>query len=126
MTRTLARLELLALVGVGGFAGSNLRYLVALQLPGLAGTLLVNTAGSAALAVLLYAGLDADAFGHRTRLVLGTGFLSSFTTYSTFAVESAGVALPTAVAYVLATYAAGFGAVLAGRTVAARLAGGGG
>jgi CrcB protein len=124
VTRTPLSLELLALVGIGGFAGSNLRYLVALQLPGLAGTLLVNTLGSAALALLLYAGRDTDAVGRRTRLVLGTGVLPSFTTYSTFAVETARVALPTAVGYVLATHALGFGAVVVGQTAVTRLAGG--
>jgi CrcB protein len=54
-----------------------------------------------------------------TKLAASTGFLSSFTTYSTFAVETA-LTPEWAVANVVGSYAMGFGGVLLARyTVAA-------
>lgn len=120
-THALARLEPLALIAVGGFVGAVLRHAVALALPTTPlpwGTLVANVAGSFALGVLLYEAHLADALSPETRLVLGTGFLSSFTTYSTFAVETAGLAPPFLVANVAANYALGFLAVIGGRSVA--------
>ncbi|QLH75848.1 CrcB family protein [Halosimplex rubrum] len=128
----LTRLEPLVLVAVGGFAGAALRYVVALALPGAFpwATLAVNGLGSFALGVVLYERHFADALSAETRLVVATGFLSSFTTYSTFAVETtrlagssgpvlAGSAGPTlAVANVAANYALGIAGVLCGRRVA--------
>lgn len=113
------RLRPLALVAVGGFAGAVLRHAVSVALPGGFpwGTLAVNAAGSFALGVLLYEARLTGRLGPRTRLLLGTGFLSSFTTYSTFAVETVTLSPPLAVANVGANYALGFAAVLAGRAV---------
>jgi fluoride exporter len=51
------------------------------------GTLVVNVTGSAAAGVL--AGLAArHSLDEALRVVVGTGFLAAFTTYSTFAVET--------------------------------------
>lgn len=120
----LRTLEATALVAIGGFAGSNLRYLVGLLVPGMGGTLIVNALGSALLGVLLYAGLYAGTLSGETRAILATGFLASFTTYSTFALEAATADPVWLVAYVLASYALGFAGVLAGRGLARRLVGG--
>jgi CrcB protein len=118
-------LERLALVAVGGFAGSNLRYLVGLLAPGPPGTLLVNVLGSALLGVLLYAGRYAGTLSPETRTVLAAGFLASFTTYSTFALETARAAGPVwMAANVVASYALGVAGVLGGRSLARRLVGG--
>jgi len=117
----LVRLEVLALVAIGGFAGSNLRYLASLFVPGIGGTLLVNVLGSFALGFLLYEAIHSDILSGRSRLLLGSGFLSSFTTYSTFVVETVQSAPLVAVGYVAASYALGFGAVLAGRSAALRV-----
>lgn len=118
-------LERLVLVAVGGFVGSNLRYLVGLLAPGIPGTLLVNALGSALLGVLLYAGRYAGTLSPETRTVLATGLLASFTTYSTFALETVQAAGPAwMAANVVASYALGFAGVLAGRALARRLAGG--
>jgi len=128
----LTRLEPLVLVAVGGFAGAASRYAVALALPDALpwGTLVANGLGSFALGVVLYERHFADALSAETRLVVGTGFLSSFTTYSTFAVETAqlagsadpvpaGVGGPTLAAVnVAANYAVGIGGVLCGRWLA--------
>ncbi|MFB6201936.1 MAG: CrcB family protein [Halorhabdus sp.] len=59
-----------------------------------------------------------DAVSAETRLLVGTGFLSSFTTYSTFAVETAGLAPELAVANAAANYVLGLAAVVVGRRVA--------
>ncbi|MBV0903818.1 fluoride efflux transporter FluC [Haloarcula salina] len=119
----LVTVETVVLVGIGGFAGSNLRYFVGLVLPGLQGTLLVNALGSFALGVLLYEALQVGVLASETKLAASTGFISSFTTYSTFAVET--VTSPEwALANVVGSYALGFAGVLAGRTVVHRLMGG--
>jgi len=119
------RLRPFALVAIGGFAGAVLRYAVSIALPGHFpwGTLAVNVAGSLALGVLLYEARLVGRIGPRTRLVAGTGFISSFTTYSTFAVETAALSPALAVVNVGANYALGFGAVLAGRAVVTGVSG---
>jgi CrcB protein len=117
----LVRLEVLALVGIGGFAGSNLRYFVGRVEPGPGGTLLVNVLGSLALGFLMYEAIHAGLLSGRTHVVVGSGFLSSFTTYSTFVVETVQSAPLLAVGYVAASYGLGFAGVLAGRALAIRL-----
>ena len=119
------KLEGLALIAIGGFAGSNLRFFVGAFLPGLSGTLLVNVAGSFVLGFLLYEALYSEVLARQTRAVVGTGFLSSFTTYSTFALESVQSTPLLLVGNVLATYALGFAGVLAGRALASRIDRGG-
>lgn len=114
------RVEPLVLVAFGGFAGATCRYLVDLAAPvGFPwGTLAVNVVGSFLLGVLLYESRLVGALSAETRLVVGTGFLSSFTTYSTFAVETATLDPTLAVLNVAANYALGLLAVLAGRLLA--------
>lgn len=82
------------LVALGGAVGSVCRYLVgvgALRLMGPAfpwGTLAVNVAGSFAIGIL--AELVVSRFGASTelRLLLITGFLGGFTTFSAFALDA--------------------------------------
>jgi CrcB protein len=114
------------LVGVGGVVGATLRYAVGLVVPGLAGTLAVNAAGSLALGALVAESRHAGHFADRTHLLAGTGLLSSFTTYSTFVVESAGAAPALLVGNVVATYVLGFAGALAGGRAVRRLVGAGG
>ncbi|UPW02272.1 fluoride efflux transporter CrcB [Halorussus gelatinilyticus] len=122
--RSLERLKPLLLVAVGGFAGAIARHAVAVALPGGFpwGTLAVNVLGSFALGVLLFEATVTGRLGPETRLVLGTGFLSSFTTYSTFALQTAALSPRWAVANVAANYALGFLAVVAGRIAVRSLA----
>jgi CrcB protein len=127
MTRQLSIprwLETFALVGVGGFVGANLRYGVSLFVSDLAATLAVNAAGSLALGFLVYVAAGTDPLNERARTVLTTGFLSSLTTYSTFAVQTAGVSPPLLVANVAANYLLGFAGVVLGRALALRYGGG--
>jgi len=127
MARTTAShlltLETLFLVAVGGFAGANLRYALSVVIPGLGGTFAANVIGCLALGFLVYEAELVGLLAEETGLVAATGFLSSFTTYSTFAIEA--VQSPTLVGagYVVASYACGFAAVLAGRRVARALEG---
>ena len=118
--------RLVALVAVGGAVGSVLRYATALVLPGSDGgwpwaTLIVNVAGAFALGWLLEAlarrGRETPRL-RRLRLLLGTGLLGGFTTYSSLALETerllAGGHAGVAVAYAGVTLAAGTVAAVAG------------
>jgi len=106
----------ITLVAVGGFAGAVLRHGVALVVGDVAGTLAVNVVGAFALGLLV-----ARAVSPGARLLLGTGLLSSFTTYSTFAADAVALAPAWSVAYVAATYAFGLGAGAAGLAAGRRL-----
>lgn len=80
----------LLLVGGGGAAGCILRYLLGGWLGERAGmpygTLVVNLLGSFALGLLF--SLPGRFGDPQVRLLLGTGFLGGFTTYSTFNLET--------------------------------------
>jgi len=111
----LTQAEPILLVAIGGFAGANLRYAVDLLAGGLSGTFLVNVAGSFALGVLVYDSLSEPRIADNSRLVFGTGFLSSFTTYSTFVLDIILAEPAVALGYVAASYLVGFVAVIAAR-----------
>lgn len=117
-------LETGLLIAVGGAAGANLRYAIGTVWTGLQGTLVANVTGSFLLGVLLYEALYTDVLAEKTRVVFGTGFLSSYTTYSTFAVETTTVPLWLGVLNVVGSYALGIAAVLAGRRLVLAVTGG--
>ena len=102
-------------VAVGGFLGAILRWAAGVAIPGAAGTLAVNVLGSFALGALVTLVVD-----HRTRVFVGTGLLSSFTTYSTFAVETAALGPTAGLVNVAANYALGVAAAFAGLAWGAR------
>jgi CrcB protein len=112
------RVEAILLIAVGGFVGATGRFGVGVFVQGPLGTLLVNVVGCFGLGTLLYVAKGSDLIADRVRIVLATGALSSFTTYSTFAVESFRADPSVMLAIVLATYTTGIGAVLAGREAA--------
>lgn len=124
----------LALVGLGGATGTLLRWGVGHVLPTHNGlpwaTVLVNLLGSCALGflleVLLRCGPESVA-ARDLRLLLGTGVLGGFTTFSTFALNLTGLLtdgrVDTALLYaglslVGGTLAAGLGVLLAARGAA--------
>ncbi|SHG47494.1 fluoride efflux transporter FluC [Halobaculum gomorrense] len=111
----------LGLVALGGAAGASARHAVGGALPGLWGTLAANGSGSLLLGFLLYEALRTDRLGDRTRTLLATGVLSSYTTYSTFIVETTRAEPLVGAAYLFGSYALGFGAALVGRDFAARV-----
>ncbi len=80
---------------------------------------MANVVGCVLLGFLV--SLDRDRVPRRVRLAVGTGFLSSFTTYSTFVVGAATSVPTVAVASVLATYAFGFAGVAVGGLAASRV-----
>jgi fluoride exporter len=91
---TTRSIETLLLLGLGGFAGANLRYWVggwAAQRLGQTfpwGTLTINFSGSLLLAVFL--GWSAQHIGldPRVRVLVVFGFFGAYTTFSTYANES--------------------------------------
>jgi len=105
------------LVGIGGAAGTLLRFgvgrwLASMGKPGLYGTLIVNLAGSLAMGLLIGLGWERD---HAAAYALsGIGFLGGLTTYSTLNVQKATLVRDgagsrrTLVLYLAATYAGGF------------------
>jgi CrcB protein len=108
----------LLLVGLGGAAGSMLRYLATLASFALFGpafpwgTLAVNVIGSAAIGAVAAAGLD----GH-LRVLLVAGFLGGFTTFSAYSLETTLLwerSPPVAVLYAVGSVVLGVAACLAG------------
>jgi len=119
------RARTVALVAAGGFAGAIARWLLAVALPELGGTLAANVGGAFALGAVVAVDSN-DRLPTATRAALATGFLSSFTTYSTFAVESATAGSPALlIGNVVATYALGFAAAAVGLAVGRRVVGDG-
>lgn len=132
------RLSAIALVFVGGLAGTGLRYLVAELCPTTGdrwpwATFGVNLAGAfilgGLLELLVLAGPDAG-WRQRVRVLVGTGFCGSLTTYSTFALEAARLAghgaVLTSVGYAMTSVVAGvtsawLGIVIAGALLARRI-----
>lgn len=78
----------LVLVGIGGFFGAIARFSLSkymnnrytFQIP--AATLFINLLGSFLLGFMIGASVNKDAY-----LLLGTGFMGAFTTFSTFKLE---------------------------------------
>lgn len=117
------------LVGLGGFIGSSLRFVVGLWVLNLAGlgafpygTLVVNVLGCMAIGLLggfsdLHGGLNPG-----LRLFLITGVLGGFTTFSAFAYETLSLAhsaqAMTAVASVVLQTSLGFSAAWLGYATA--------
>lgn len=121
----LARLETLALIGIGGFAGSNLRFFATGILSDVQSIVLVNAVGSFVLGFLIYEARYSGIVDRTSRIVFATGFLSSLTTYSTFAIQAALADGSIAVlAIVAGNYGLGFAGVLIGRELARRIRGG--
>jgi CrcB protein len=125
-------LSALLIVGIGGFVGSISRYALSKwadsRRPGWfpAGTFMVNILGSFLLGILWGIGYKDLVWWDTAALLLGTGFLGSFTTFSTFSVEVVGLMsrekFLMAVKYPLVTLllgisAAALGVILSGVTL---------
>jgi CrcB protein len=85
-------------VAIGGAAGSCLRYWLSLVLGPVTlahgfpwATLTVNVLGSLGLGLVFVLGEDRTLLGADLRLLLGTGVMGGFTTYSAFNLESIGL-----------------------------------
>ena len=85
----------LLLVGIGGFVGSMLRYLVSMYVQARTGetlfpwgTLVVTVAGSLVIGLVAGFSLRNQSFEMNWRLFLATGVCGGFTTFSTFSNDS--------------------------------------
>jgi CrcB protein len=85
----------LLLVGLGGFVGSVLRYWLSGVAQDIArsslfpwGTLAVNLLGCLAIGVVAQLAESRGAFSAETRLLVATGLLGGFTTFSAFGNET--------------------------------------
>lgn len=92
----------IGLVAVGGAVGALARWGVGTLTADPLATLAVNVLGS-----FLLAGLLARRLPGEIELVVGTGFCSSFTTYSALAVETLALGPVGGVGYLAATYLLG-------------------
>lgn len=112
-------------VGLGGFVGSSLRFLLTAWTQRLFplsvfpyGTLVVNSLGCLAIGLLGGLGEARQLFGPQTRAFVLIGILGGFTTFSTFAYETLALArdghLARSLVNALAHVAIGFLAVAAG------------
>lgn len=118
-THPLEHVEAIIVVGIGGFAGSNLRYFVELFVPGsMTATMSVNILGCFALGFLIYEEIFSGTISGPSRTLMATGFIASFTTYSTFIIDALTATPMMAIGYISGSYALGFGAVLLGREAA--------
>jgi len=126
------RASSLGLVALGGAVGTGIREALALTWPAPAGglpvtILLINLVGAFVLGALLEAlALRGPDEGRRRgiRLLVGTGVLGGFTTYSALATDAAvltGSALGVALAYAALSIVAGAVASLAGIAVGGAL-----
>ncbi len=116
------------MVGLGGFVGSVLRYLVSGWMQRLSGssffpygTLSVNVLGCLFIGLLSGWAENAELFGPSVRLFLLLGLLGGFTTFSTFGNETVILLRDretlTALGYVGSHLVLGLGAVALGYTL---------
>jgi CrcB protein len=124
------------LVGLGGAAGSILRYWMSGAVQGLAsspaslgfpvGTLAVNVLGCLMIGALAQLAEQRSLLTPDARALLVVGFLGGFTTFSAFANETVGAwrsgAVLTALLNVALSVALCLAAVVAGRAIVATLA----
>ena len=81
-------------VGIGGFIGSSLRYIISIQSTKLFGTnfpfgtLIVNVLGGFLMGVIMQISTDTTLISPNQRLILTTGILGGLTTFSTFSLET--------------------------------------
>ncbi|MDO4987859.1 MAG: fluoride efflux transporter CrcB [Synergistes sp.] len=113
-------------VGVGGFIGSVLRYLVGLILVKCGsfpiGTFAVNIAGAFAIGFIAAYSMKNTSVDPHLLLMAKVGICGGFTTFSTFSLETLTIVrsgnIGTAVLYVVASIVACVAAVLCGQLAA--------
>lgn len=121
------RWDILLVISAGGALGSLARWGVGELMPWSGGsfpwaTFVENISGGFALGVLMVFVLDVWPPNRYLRPFVGVGFLGGYTTFSTYMLEArtliAGDLLPTAMAYLAGTLAAGLAAVWVGIALA--------
>lgn len=85
-------MQKLIYVGIGGFIGACLRYIISLNAPKLLGipngTLIVNITGGILIGLIMELSLTTDLIPPDLRLFLTTGIMGGLTTFSTFSYET--------------------------------------
>jgi CrcB protein len=110
------RADVLAAIGVGGALGASARYGIERAIPAASdgfpwATILINVSGSLVLGAFLVIVVERLRPSHYLRPFVATGFIGSFTTFSTFAVETDLLIkdghIATAAAYMVSTLTVG-------------------
>jgi CrcB protein len=87
-------MALFLFVCLGGAFGTALRFLIGVSVQGWfgptfpIGTLVVNLIGSFLISMLMYLAVDRGLMATPTRIILATGVMGGFTTYSSFNFET--------------------------------------
>lgn len=103
-------------VGIGGFIGACLRYIISIYSPKLFGTqlpygtLIVNVIGGILIGLIMELSLTTDLISPNSKLFLTTGIMGGLTTFSTFSYET--VTLFSQGSYILAMLNTGLNIVL--------------
>ena len=81
-------------VGIGGFIGASMRYLISIQSSKLLnssiplGTLIANVLGGFLIGVIMEISMSTDLISPNLKLFLTTGIMGGLTTFSTFSYET--------------------------------------
>lgn len=87
-------MEKIIYVGIGGFIGSAIRYIVSIQSAKMIdsniplGTLMVNVVGGFLIGVIAELSLSTNLISPNLKLFLTTGIMGGLTTFSTFSLET--------------------------------------
>lgn len=91
------KLFLVLIVGLGGFIGASLRYIISLNAVNLFGgnfpygTFIVNVVGAFLIGFIMELSLDSTIISTNAKLFLTTGIMGGLTTFSTFSFETLGM-----------------------------------
>lgn len=91
------RVQKIIYVGIGGFIGAAIRYLVTLQSSKIInsniplGTLIVNVVGGFLIGMIMELSMSTNLISPNMRLFLTTGIMGGLTTFSTFSYETIGL-----------------------------------
>ena len=91
------KLFLVLIVGLGGFIGASLRYIISLNAVNLFGgnfpygTFIVNVVGAFLIGFIMELSLDLTIISTNAKLFLTTGIMGGLTTFSTFSFETLGM-----------------------------------
>lgn len=87
-------LQQIIYVGIGGFIGAVLRYLITIQSSEMInssfplGTLIVNVVGGFLIGMIVELSISTDMISANLKLFLTTGIMGGLTTFSTFSLET--------------------------------------